>query len=146
MPEISGLLLLILFFGFNVLRKKVQQAASKEKSPSKPQTYQPTAMPAFPEAAPPMPVRSMTIEKSRTVQKKAESEPPRTPMEGEAMDWQPEPLENLRPRSDLTLRPNSRVIPVLTKDSLIQGIVLHEILTRPKHAVGSYLSNYPPRV
>ena len=146
MPEISGILLLILFFGFSLLRKRVQQAAGKTQSPAKPQSYQPVAMPAFPEAAPAIPVRPMSIEKARSVAKKTVLVPSGTPMEGETLDWKTEKLDSLPPSSFPAPKPRSRVFPVLTKDSLIQGIVLHEILTRPKHAVAPYLKDYPPRV
>ena len=146
MPEISGLLILILIFGFNFLRKRLQQTSGAQ-TPSKPQTtYQPAAMPAFPEASPTLPAKPPPIAKNMSVPKRAIPVPSGTPMEGETLDWKLEKRETPMSNPFSDPKPKSRVVPLLTKDSLVRGVVLHEILTRPKHAVAPYLKDYPPRV
>lgn len=42
-------------------------------------------------------------------------------------------------------KPHSRILPVFSEDSLIQGIVMSEILMGPRQAMFPRYTNYPPR-
>jgi hypothetical protein len=198
MPEFGSLLLLILFFGVSFLRKKMKQGETKVSNQSKPQTYQPFAGAASPEAVSAMPKQPVLAVKpvSRasgmfTDQDMANADEleawRKTPGKQDVPLAQPaaepalpkRPVPAVKPKSrasgmftdsdmanadeleawrktqgkqDTPLaqpaklqKPHNRILLVFSEDSLIQGIVMSEILMGPRHAMFPRYTDYPPR-